>query len=340
MSGDYKILSNIDLEDVDTEKQAFALDVLVGLSEIPKRLPSKYFYDDRGSELFQKIMDLPEYYLTNCEFNILETKKAEIANLIHKDFFNLVELGAGDGRKTSLLIEHFMKEGLQFKYVPIDISERAMLFLIQLMNKRFPKLQTQGIVAEYFYGLKWLGKITAQKNLILFLGSNLGNFNRPQSRVFLRNLWNTLNDGDFLITGFDLKKDIHLMRKAYNDKQGITSEFNLNLLRRINTELGGSFDLSHFQHYANYDVFTGAMESYLVSLQKQTVFIEELSQTFDFEAWEPIHTEYSYKYLESDISELAEATGFVIKKQLYDDRKYFVDSIWQVRKVDSIEEND
>jgi L-histidine N-alpha-methyltransferase len=338
MSGRYKILSNIDLEAVDLEKQNFALDVLQGLSEIPKRLSSKYFYDDRGSQLFQKIMDLPEYYLTNCEFNILKTQKAEIANLVRKDFFNLVELGAGDGRKTSILIEHFIRQGLQFKYVPIDISAGAMQYLMQLMNKRFPKIQAEGIVAEYFHGLKWLGKINDQKNLVLFLGSNLGNFNKPQSRVFLRNLWNTLNEGDFLITGFDLKKDINLMRKAYNDKQGVTSEFNLNLLKRINNELGGNFDLSRFQHYANYDVFTGAMESYLVSLQKQTVFIEELSQTFNFEAWESIHTEYSYKYLESDISELAENTGFVIKKQLYDDKRFFIDSIWQVQKVDSVKE--
>ena len=141
MSGNYKILSNIDLEDVELEKQTFALDVLLGLSEIPKRLSSKYFYDDRGSGLFQKIMDLPEYYLTNCEFNILETKKSEIAGLVHEDFFNLVELGAGDGRKTSILIDHFIKKGLRFKYIPIDISEGAMQFLMQLMNKKFPKLR-------------------------------------------------------------------------------------------------------------------------------------------------------------------------------------------------------
>lgn len=336
MNSMYKILTNLDLEEIDIEKQSFALDVLIGLSESPKRIPSKYFYDDRGSQLFQKIMDLPEYYLTNCEFNIFQNKKQEIVALIEEQVINLVELGAGDGRKTRILIEHFLEKKIDFKYIPIDISEGAMKTLISLMKKKIPKLKIEGIVAEYFHGLKWLSKITSRRNLVLFLGSNLGNFNKPQSRVFLRNLWNTLNDGDYLVIGFDLKKDINLMRNAYNDSQGVTSDFNLNLLTRINKELGGNFDLSKFRHYANYDVFTGAMESYLVSLEKQIVFIKELSQTFDFNAWEPIHTEYSYKYLENDIIELAEATGYLLVKQLYDQEKYFVDSVWQVQKVESI----
>jgi L-histidine N-alpha-methyltransferase len=204
------------------------------------------------------------------------------------------------------------------------------------MVSKFQQLRINGIVAEYFHGLKWLGKLEKYRNLVLFLGSNLGNFNKPQSRVFLRNLWNTLNDGDLMLTGFDLKKDIDLMQKAYNDSKGLTSEFNLNLLRRINTELGGNFDLSKFRHYSSYDVFSGAMESYLVSLEAQTVFIKEIGQTFSFKAWEPIHTEYSYKYLESDIEELAEATGFLVEKKLYDSKRYFVDYIWKVNKIESI----
>jgi L-histidine N-alpha-methyltransferase len=314
----YQVLTHLDLEGAMSEKQAFALDVLDGLSEIPKRLSSKYFYDDHGSRLFQKITELPEYYLTNCEMNVFETKKKEIGDLIADSKFNLVELGAGDGRKTSKLIEYFLKKQFDFTYIPIDISEGAM------------------IVAEYFHGLKWLGKLEKYRNLVLFLGSNLGNFNKPQSRVFLRNLWNTLNDGDLMLTGFDLKKDIDLMQKAYNDSKGLTSEFNLNLLRRINTELGGNFDLSKFRHYSSYDVFSGAMESYLVSLEAQTVFIKEIGQTFSFKAWEPIHTEYSYKYLESDIEELAEATGFLVEKKLYDSKRYFVDYIWKVNKIESI----
>ncbi len=334
MNSNYKILTPADLEEVDTEKQSFALDVLVGLSEERKRLPSRYIYDDRGSELFQQIMELPEYYLTECEFDVLRNNKEEIFELISNEQFNLVELGAGDGRKTSILVEHFLAKNAEFRYVPVDISEGAMKYLMNVMTEKFPNLQIEGIVAEYFNGLKWLSRFTDRRNLVLFLGSNLGNFNKPQSRVFLRNLWNTLNEGDYLLTGFDLKKDIDLMLGAYNDSKGITKEFNLNLLRRINRELGGNFELSKFRHYSSYDVFSGAMESYLVSLKNQTVFIKEIGQSFSFEAWEPIHTEYSYKYLESDICELAEATGFKIEKQLYDSKKYFMDSVWRIEKVE------
>ena len=148
-------------------------------------------------------------------------------------------------------------------------------------------------------------------------------------------VWNALNPNDHVLLGFDLKKDIELLLCAYNDTSGVTRQFNLNVLDRINRELGGEFDLSKFRHFGTYDVFSGAMESYLVSKEKQTVFVKEISQFFSFEAWEPIHTEYSYKYLESDIQELAADTGFVIEKQLYDSKKYFVDSIWSVQKIDT-----
>jgi dimethylhistidine N-methyltransferase len=338
MSINYKVLTNYDLEDLTSEKQAFALDVLVGLSEMPKRLSSRYFYDDRGSELFQQIMDLPEYYLTRSEFNVLERNKKKIAELVRGEKVNLVELGAGDGRKTSILLEHFLDQKFDFTFIPIDISEGAMKQLMKNLDKQFTNLNCDGIVAEYFNGLKWLRKLGDDKNLVLFLGSNLGNFNKSQARVFLRNLWNALNDGDFLITGFDLKKNIDLMAKAYNDSKGITREFNMNLLRRINRELGGNFNIEKFQHYANYDVFSGAMESYLVSLEEQVVYIDELNQAFEFKPYESIHTEYSYKYLESDIYSLAEATGFQIETQLYDSKKYFVDSVWQVQKIESIKD--
>jgi L-histidine N-alpha-methyltransferase len=335
MNATYQVLTHKDLDQVESLDQAFASDVLVGLSQMPKRLSSRYFYDKRGSHLFQKIMGLPEYYLTASEFEILKSQTDAFSSLIERKSFNLVELGAGDGRKTSILLEHFLKKNLAFKYIPIDISEVSMQTLTNLLNKKFPELTSKGIVAEYFDGLKWLNYMTSQMNMVLFLGSNIGNFDKAHSRAFLHNLWNALNNGDFAVIGFDLKKDIDLMLKAYNDAEGITAKFNLNLLRRINRELGGDFDLNKFQFHSSYDVFTGAMESYLVSKVKQTVFVKEISQSFSFEAWEPIHTEYSYKYLESDIQELATETGFVIEKQLYDSKKYFVDSIWRVQKIDT-----
>jgi len=321
------------LEEIENPAETFALDVLVGLSETPKRLSSKYFYDDRGSRLFQKIMELPEYYLTNCEFDILSNQQNQFSGLVNHEAFNLVELGAGDGRKTSLLLEYFLKNGLNFRYVPIDISEGVMRTLTTSLDKKFPALVTEGIIAEYFQGLKWLQANNQKRNLVLLLGSNLGNFNKTQANSFLRHLWNTLNDGDYVVIGFDLKKDINLMVGAYNDPQGVTSDFNLNLIRRINRELGGNFNVDKFRHYATYDVFTGAMESYLVSQEKQQVFIKQIGRAFSFEEWEPIHTEYSYKYLVSDIEELAVSTGYEIIRNLYDSNRFFVDSIWRVCKI-------
>jgi L-histidine N-alpha-methyltransferase len=336
MSASFKILSQKDLDEIAADKKTFARDVLIGLSEVRKRLPTKYHYDDEGSRLFQKIMTLPEYYPTNHEFEILETERKEIAKLMEKHSFNLVELGAGDGVKTSILLQEFLEQEFEFQYVPIDISEGAMHGLVNSIQKKFPNLKTNGIVAEYFDGVKWLSRIGHQKNLVLFLGSNLGNFSATQSKIFLRTLWNTLDNDDFVLIGFDLKKDIDKMLDAYNDSQGVTAEFNLNMLRRINYELGGNFDLSKFRHYATYDVFSGAIESYLVSLEQQTVFIEELSETFDFMPWEPIHTEYSYKYLVSDVEKLARDTGYTIEKHLFDSKRYFMDSIWRVQKTESI----
>lgn len=332
MTATYFVLTPKDLHSSGQQEQEFSSDVLIGLSQMPKQLSSKYFYDERGSQLFQEIMELSEYYLTGCEFEIISEHKEKISKEIAGEPFNLIEFGSGDGRKTNILLNHFQENGLEFQYIPIDISEKAMSALMERINLEFPDLTTEGIVAEYFDGLKWLKNTASRRNLVLFLGSNLGNFDKAHSRAFLHNLWNVLNKGDIVVIGFDLKKDIDLMLKAYNDSKGKTAEFNLNLLRRINRELGGNFDLEKFRFYAGYDVFSGAIESYLVSLEQQKVFIEKIGQSFTFDSWEPIHTEYSYKYLESDIEELAERTGFLINQQLYDSKRCFVDSVWSVNK--------
>jgi dimethylhistidine N-methyltransferase len=339
MTETFKTLKPKDLEELSRERKAFSLDVLNGLSETPKRMPTKYHYDENGSRLFQKIMELPEYYPTRCETEILQTQKEKLAQLVVADNFNLVEMGAGDGKKTKILLSHFLKENLPFRYVPLDISESAMRELVSSIRNEFPNIETTGIVAEYFDGLKWLSTLDKRRNFVLFLGSNLGNFNESQARVFLRSMWNTLHPDDLILIGFDLKKDIDLMLDAYNDSQGVTAEFNLNLLTRINRELQGNFIIKNFRHYATYEVMSGAIESYLVSLEKQTVFIKEIGQTFEFESWEPIHTEYSYKYLETDIEKLAAQTGYVIEQQLFDPQKWFVDSVWRVQKAESFEQS-
>ena len=332
-------LDSVDVSALESYREKFALDILTGLSEPRKSIPSIYHYDAEGSRLFNKITELPEYYLTRCEIETLKRNIDRIAGYMKSESINLIEFGPGDGNKTRILIEHFLNQGLKFQYIPIDISYSALDELHQAFKKSYPKLELKGLVADYFSGIKWLNNEYDRKNVVLFLGSNIGNFNQAKSKLFLRNLWNHLNDGDIAIIGFDLKKDIDLLLRAYNDSQGVTAEFNLNLLKRINRELAGEFDISNFRFFATYDVFSGAMESYLVSLEKQEVIIGEIGKSFHFDPWEPIHTEYSYKYLESDILDLAKDTGFILKENLYDEEKYFVNSVWEVNKPHATSEN-
>lgn len=247
----------------------------------------------------------------------------------------MVELGAGFSEKSRTFLSQLLDMGLDFKYVPIDISESAMKKLTDSLANSFPNLITEGLVTDYFTGLKYLNNRHDCPNFVLFLGSSIGNFTASEARVFLRNAWNSLDHDDTMLIGFDLKKDIELFLSAYNDSKGVTAEFNLNLLHRINTELGGQFDLTKFRHYGTYDVFSGGMESYLVSTKRQSVFIKAVGRSFIFEPWEPIHTEYSYKYLISDIEKLAADTGFDVLDHIFDSRRYFTDSIWRVDKPES-----
>ena len=328
----YKVLRGADLQ---TEKsiRSFAMDVLAGLSEELKRIPSRWNYDQKGSRLFQQICDLDEYYPMRTEGSILESNAATILAGVDATSLDLVDLGAGDGRKTNILIKAARAESRDVRYVPIDISETAMIELTQRTSELFPDIEVRGLVSDYYDGVHWLSRTSNRRRLVLLLGSNIGNFSRIHARNFLRQLWNALNDGDVVLVGFDMKKDIELLLTAYNDKAGVTARFNLNLLERINAELGGNFDVSRFRHFATYMAVSGAIESYLVSLEEQDVYVEYLKQTFHFNSWEPIHTEYSYKYLESDIIQLAQATGFEIAAQFTDPKRWFTDSLWRVNKA-------
>jgi L-histidine Nalpha-methyltransferase len=309
----------------------FALDVLTGLSERPKRLSSRWFYDDRGSELFQRIMGLKEYYPTDKERWILESHGDAIAAQFAGQTLDVVDLGAGDGSKTLGLIAQLQAAGAQVRYVPIDISEGAMASLHAIAQERIPGLEIQGVVGEYVAGLRWLASQDERQRLVLFLGSNIGNFDKPRARAFLRRIWAGLQAGDHMLVGFDLKKDIEVLLGAYNDREGVTRDFNLNLFTRINRELGGDFDVAQWRHFGTYNVFSGAMESYLVSQTAQSVYVDALRQSFEFQAWEPIHTEYSYKYLPRDIGSLASSTGFEIRERYCDPDEWFCDALWRVQ---------
>jgi len=326
----YKVLDSIKNQEEDALKEQFALDVLTGFTSEKKFIPSKYFYDDKGSELFVKITDLEEYYPTDSEAEIFEKNKKQIISHFDKEKLNIIELGAGDGHKTKLLLDEFFKSDVPLQYSPIDISEDAVRGVCEDFSA--DNFETSGIVGEYVPALKWAYKNQEGKKLILFLGSNIGNFSMRDSLVFLRTIWKNLSKDDHILIGFDLKKDIHLLLDAYNDDKGVTAAFNLNLLTRINKELGANFVVENFQHFGTYNPNIGGMESYLISKKAQKVRVDYLEKEFFFDEFEAIHLEYSFKYLQKDIDFLAKETGFEIVENFTDEKGYFVDSLWKVVK--------
>jgi dimethylhistidine N-methyltransferase len=313
----------------EDDHAAFERDVLHGLSETPKALPSLYFYDSRGSELFRKIMDLPEYYLTRSERQILEKDGARIALPFADRPCDIVDLGAGDGAKTRILLSHLARAGSELRYVPVDVSEGALATVLEACSVELPWLEAEGVVAEYGQGIRWLSERDRERSrLVLFLGSNVGNMDDERARGFFRSLHDALLPGDHVLVGFDLVKDTQILQPAYDDAAGVTAQFNLNLLRRINRELGGNFDLGAFRHFATFSPVRRAMESYLLSIKRQTAHVA--GREFTFEPWEELHTEISRKYRESDISAFAADAGFVEAGHYFDERRLFVDALWRV----------
>ncbi len=317
---------------IATKQNTFADDVLRGLSATPKFLSSKYFYDDEGSRLFQEIMKLPEYYLTRAEFEIFSTRTKEIfAAFTEKSkSFDLIELGAGDGTKTAVLIDYFLKQTADFSYLPIDISQEAIDFLTGKFKNEFPHLSMNAKTGDYFRILETLKTESKRAKIILFLGSNIGNFSKAQAQDFFRQLRGVMNENDLLFVGFDLQKDPRVILQAYDDAQGVTAAFNLNLLTRINRELGANFNTNDFSHYAVYRPVECAARSFLISRRAQTVSVEALNKSFEFAAWEPIFMEISQKYNQEMIGDLALASGFLATQNFFDERKFFVDSLWKV----------
>lgn len=309
----------------------FARDVLDGLSAEPRKLSSKYFYDAEGDRLFQKIMHLPEYYLTRAELEIFTIHKEQILAIIQpKDPFRLIELGPGDGLKTRVLLRHFQSRQANFSYVPVDISSNSLSGLITSLEREIPGLETMPLAGDYFEVLAGLKFKEELRNVVFFLGSNIGNFLGDTVTAFLRSIQQNLRSGDLLMIGFDLKKDPKRILSAYNDASGVTRDFNLNLLRRINDELGGNFITDRFMHHPVYNPVTGECRSYLISKVEQEVFIEKLDRTFRFGAWEPIFMEVSKKYSIREIETLAVQTGFRVVENLFDSDRLFTDAIWEV----------
>ncbi len=312
-----------------TKETPFAKDVREGLSAEPKKLSSKYFYDDAGSRIFQQIMEMPEYYLTRAEMEIMTEQAAAIADALpYRVPFNIIELGAGDGLKTNELLKYLVQQRVEFTYIPIDISGEAMHQLEDKLAQSMPGLDVRPVVGDYFKVLDNLDS-EGRPNLYLFMGGNIGNYEKEGAFELLKMLRNVMQDNGRLMTGFDLRKNPRIIQKAYDDSDGITRAFNLNLLTRMNRELDADFDLDAFNFYSFYNPRNGEVRSMLVSMANQKVHIGALEQSFRFQANELIHTELSKKYTLDEIEELAVGSGFVMEKNFFDSQQYFTDSLWR-----------
>ena len=312
------------------EQKEFYNDVINGLSKKVKQLPSKYFYDKQGDRLFQQIMHCNDYYLTRCELEIFVNKTAEIAipMLNAGTSFDLIELGAGDGTKTYHLLKYLMEQTTWFRYLPVDISPNILSVLKNKLNTTLPKLEVSDYQGDYFEALEELSSQSSRKKVVMILGANVCNMEVDETYKFCKRLHQFMQPGDLVLMGFDLKKNPQTILNAYNDRDGITREFNLNLLKRINRELQADFDLGQFEHFQTYDPLSGACRSFLISLSEQQVTIG--NYTVSFESNEPITVEISQKYALPGIEKLALETGFRIVKHTYDSKSWFTDSVWEV----------
>ncbi|MHB8635578.1 MAG: L-histidine N(alpha)-methyltransferase [Fimbriimonadaceae bacterium] len=292
-----------------------------GLSSPGRSLPSRFFYDAIGSNLFEQIMGLPEYYLTRCETEILSRYAAEIIAEIGEDV-TLIEFGSGNSAKTRLLIEAALSGPGKLHYVPIDISADCLRASTRDLAEAYGDLAITAFAAEYHDAMPLLPKHEAPR-LFLFMGSNVGNFETREAAEFLTKIRNHMAPSDRLLVGIDLVKDVGVIEAAYNDSKGVTAAFNKNVLSRINSELGGMFDLGEFEHHAPFVQAFSRIEMHLVSKRRQVVPVCALDEAYAFEAGESIHTENSHKYTPAAFSGLAGAAGLRVSREWTDAKNWF-----------------
>ena len=310
-------------------EKTFAEEISFSLNQNLKFIDPKFFYDVQGSKLFEEICLLPEYYPTRTEITILQNMKNDLPSFIDDDF-RLVEFGSGSSVKTRLIFDVFTKLQDKLEYFPIDVSEILAESSEQLL-KDYEKLHITGIIDTYEGGLEFLKTYDEKKNLIIFLGSSFGNFSVNAGYAFLEKIYSTMKSDDLFLIGLDLVKDSQILESAYNDSQGITAQFNLNVLSRINDELDADFNLSNFKHYALYNEKDQRIEMYLKSLTNQSIMISKSNLSLHLKKDELIHTEYSRKFRLSEINELLVSVGFKIKNMWLDDDKNF--SLTLVSKI-------
>jgi L-histidine N-alpha-methyltransferase len=298
-----------------------AADVIQGLTSSPKRLAPRLFYDTRGSELFDRITELPEYYLTRTERQILSQHADEIIAEAGLGL-SLIELGAGSAGKTQLLLRAALRRQLAVTFYPIDLSASALALAQQQIESDLPRVLVKPLVGDYDYGLDRLRHVPGQK-LVLFIGSSIGNFEPAQAAGLLRRMRGALRNGDALLLGTDMVKDAAVLHDAYNDAAGVTAEFNRNVLVRINRELGADFELRCFDHYAVWNPVASRIEMYLISTRRQQAWIPGADLRVFFEAGERIHTENSYKFTQPVVKSLIAEGGFDLERTWSDERGWF-----------------
>lgn len=308
---------------------SFAHDVRAGLTAPQKFLFPKYFYNELGSQLFEAICQLPEYYPTRCEAEILRRSAGQIIRNLPKPV-SLVELGSGSSIKTRYVIEALLASQGHLLYQPTDISTTILEQSGNLLRQAYPSLEIAAQARDYTQGLGTLKRTGDGSLLVLFLGSNIGNYDTPQARQLLVQIQNSLRAGDRLLLGADLKKSPVILEPAYNDALGVTAAFNLNLLLRINQELAADFDLKQFTHRALYNHELGRIESYLVSRIAQTVHIRGLNLIISFQPEEAIHTESSWKFDFNQLAQLAQDSGFMTEQVWLDAEEKFSCNLWRV----------
>lgn len=302
-------------------EKSFADEICFSLTQTFKFINPKFFYDKKGSYLFEKICNLFEYYPTRTEISILKKLKNELPSYLDTSF-RLVELGSGSSVKTRLILDILNQIQEKIEYFPIDISE-ILTESSSLLQRDYLNLQITGIIDTYEGGLEFLKNYDDKKNLIIFLGSSFGNFTPYDGEHFLKKIYSTMKDGDLFLIGLDLVKHKTILENAYDDSRGITAQFNLNVLSRINVELDGDFNLNNFTHHSIYNEDEQRIEMYLKSLVNQDVFIPKANILVSLKKNELIHTEYSHKYKLPQIRELMHKTGFNIKNTWLDENNYF-----------------
>jgi dimethylhistidine N-methyltransferase len=307
----------------------FFKEVIDGLSRPQKQLPSKYFYDAKGDVLFQEIMNSDEYYLSRSEMEIFSDRTDRFVSLQRGKFerFLLVELGPGDVSKSIHLLSALYSERIKFDYIPIDISASTINFLSSTLPGCFDGLSIRPMNGEYFDMLRSVQETDPETpKVVLCLGGNIANMLPPETEAFCAQLRAVMKPGDMAIIGFDLKKNPRIIRTAYDDKKGITAAFNLNLLTRMNRELGANFNIKKFEHYCEYDPETGSCKSYLVCLEDMKVEIGHAKVFLKKD--ECVLMEISQKYSCDQIETMAKATGFRVTENVFDNKRWFVDSVW------------